>query len=175
MISVGELNASTGNLPDCQIVVDGKDSPREASIKCNEISICGTACQTRKSMDKTVNECGTELLNLCMNPNISGGFREGRSRRPPPPFSCPVKKKSQCTHSLVHTLETCLSVCSATALIVQSDRAMGALMRLLLHCGILTHASESICRYFSKAWSGVCMPDSRHGLSLAMMLYTLAV
>ena len=68
-----------------------------------------------------------------------------------------------------------LSVCSATALILQSDRAMDKLMRLLLHCGILTHASESMCRYFSKARSGVCMSDSRRGLTFAMMLYTLTV
>ena len=67
LIIVGDLNARTGNLADCQIVVDGKYSPRQAPIKCNEINICGTAYQTRKSMDKTVNEYGRQLLNLCIN------------------------------------------------------------------------------------------------------------
>ena len=83
LIIVGDLNARTGNLPDCQIVVDGKGRPREASIQCNEINICGTACQTRKSMDKTVNEYGKELLNLCMNTNnyicIVNGRMQGDS------------------------------------------------------------------------------------------------
>ena len=48
-------------------------------------------------------------------------------------------------------------MCSATALIVQSDRAMGALMGLLLHCGILSYGSESMHRYFCKTEGVVCV------------------
>ena len=80
----------------------------------------------------------------------SGGFRGGRPLHTPPPRLAAQRKKSMhalastCTGDLQYLIS--LSVCSATALIVQSDRAIGALMGLLLHCGILTKSlSPNTC------------------------------
>ena len=68
-----------------------------------------------------------------------------------PPHLAAQQRQKKSMHALTGTYTRdlqylSLGVHSATALIAQSDRAMGALMWLLLHSGILTHASESMGR-----------------------------